>query len=145
MMRLQHEVEIGAAIDTVFDFVADPRNDPQWCPRVEWCRQVTGTRLEVGARFEAYEHPSLRRAQGRVIEIVALDPPNLAVTRQVDEQGEFTIEYRLQGDESGTRLEQRDRVSWTLPRLIVPLAERIVSRHIRHQLEGLRRLLETPG
>ena len=144
-MRLEHTIEIEEPIEAVFDFVADPRNDPRWCPRVTWCRQVEGDGPDVGARFEALEHPSLRRAQTRVIEVVAVEPPHRAVTRQTDEQGEFVIEYVLRPSPGGTLLTQRDDVTWTLPRVAVPIGRRIVARHIRDQLGRLKRLLETPA
>jgi hypothetical protein len=142
-MLLQHSIEIDRPIDELFDFVADARNDPRWCPRVKWCEQVGGDGPEVGARYEAYERPSLRKHQRRWIEVVTNERPTRLVTRQTDEQGDFTIEYVLDRTDSGTRLTQRDSVTWTLPRLIVPIAKRIVDRHIREQLGGLKRLLET--
>lgn len=142
-MLLRHTIEIDQPIDKVFDFVADARNDPQWCPRVKWCRQVDGNGPEVGARYEAYEYPSLRKPQSRWIDVLTSERPTRLVTRQTDEQGDFTIEYVLEKADSGTRLTQRDSVTWTLPRLIVPIAMRIVDKHIREQLGGLKRLLET--
>ena len=142
-MELTHTIRIAAPVDRVFAFVADARNDPRWCPRVEWCRLVAGEDpAAVGTRYEALQHPSLRRTQRRWIEVVASDPPRRIVTSQVDEQGEFAIEYVLQESDGGTLLTQRDEVAWKVPRPAVPIAERIVRRHIRSQLEGLKRVLE---
>jgi len=47
---LEHTVEIDRPLDEVFMFVADSRNDPQWCPRVTRCEQRRGDGPVAGAR-----------------------------------------------------------------------------------------------
>jgi hypothetical protein len=142
-MQLTHSIEIDLPLEKVFDFVADARNDPQWCPRVDWCKQIRGDGPVVGARYQALEKPSLRKPQTRWIDVLTSDRPTRLVTRQIDEQGEFTIEYVLEPRGADTWLTQRDDVIWTLPKPLVPFARLIVARHIRDQLKDLKKLMET--
>lgn len=46
------EAVVSAAPDVVFAYVADTRNDPEWCPNVGQVTQTEGERVEVGARFQ---------------------------------------------------------------------------------------------
>jgi uncharacterized protein YndB with AHSA1/START domain len=140
--QLEHQIEISHPLEEVFAFIADARNDPRWCPRVISCEQRDGDGPGLGARYEALEKPTLRPRQTRWIEVVDFAPPNRVVWRQKDEIGDFTITYLLEPAARGTRLTQRDEVAWQMPRVYVPIARRIVARHIRDQLSSLKRLLE---
>lgn len=142
-MRFEHAVEIDRPIDEVFAFVADPRNDPRWCPRVTWCEQRVGDGVAAGARFEALHSPTMQRTHSRWIDIVAADPPRTVVTRQEDEIGVFTITYTVErAGAAGTRVTQRDDIDWKVARLARPVARLIVRRHMADQLRRLKRLLE---
>ena len=142
-MRLEHAVEIDRCTEDVFAFVADPRNDPRWCPRVAWCEQRAGDGVGAGARFEALHSPTLQRTHSRWIEIVAADPPRSVVTRQEDDIALFTITYALeQTSAAGTHLSQRDDIDWKIARPARAVARLIVRRHMADQLRRLKRLLE---
>lgn len=60
-------VSMGISADavTVFDYVSNTRNDPQWCPNVTDVHQVERDGVELGARFEF--HQSVK-AGGRNLE-----------------------------------------------------------------------------
>lgn len=141
-MRLEGSVEIERPVEEVFDFVADPRNDPRWCERVRWCKQVAGDGPGLGARYEALHRPSgypwphIRR-----IVVLDLEPPRFVRWRQADRLGAFDIRYELEATERGTRLSQHDEVNWALP-LMGLIGRRIVRRHIGEQHEALRAVLE---
>jgi uncharacterized protein YndB with AHSA1/START domain len=141
-MPLQHSIEIHRPLEQVFKFVADPRNDPQWCPRVTACVQRVGDGPTVGARYEAAENPTMRPKQTRWIDILECDPPHRVVTRQDDLQGSFVITYTLERTAAGTRLTQSDEIAWKVPRIGVPIGNFIVGRHIPDQLRRLKKLLE---
>ena len=143
-MQLVADIEIERPVEEVFEFVADARNDPRWCPRVLSCEQVEGDGPAAGARFEALHRPTLRRRHIRSIETVEFDPPRRIVWRQTDEVGAFTITYELDTSADGTRLVQRDEIDWRIARPFVPLGSRIVRRHMRDQLATLKRVLESP-
>jgi uncharacterized protein YndB with AHSA1/START domain len=144
-MALTHTLGIARPASEVFAFIADPRNDPQWCPRVTSCRQIAGDGPGVGARYEAVERPTLRPEQTRHIEVVEYEPDRLVVTRQEDLQGTFVITYRLEPTATGTRLTQEDQVDWKVPKIGIPIGKYIVGRHIPDQLSRLKRLLEQDG
>ena len=46
---------IPADPDTVFRYVSDTRNDPEWCPNVSAVRQTSGDGVAVGSTFEFHQ------------------------------------------------------------------------------------------
>lgn len=143
LTTIEHAVEIELPIEPVFDFVADSRNDPRWCPRVVSCDQLEGEGPGPGARYDAFHRPSLQRPHHRRIDVDEFDRPRRIRTLQEDDIALFTITYDLERVPRGTLLKQRDEIEWKIPRAYLPIAKRIVRRHIRDQLDGLKRLLET--
>ena len=135
-------LEIHQPIELVFDFVADPRRDPLWCPRVRSCRQVEGDGPAVGARYEVFHNPTFQRPHLRHIEVTEFARPNRIRSRQEDHVGLFEISYELSSEPEGTRILQHDDIEWRIPRAYLPIATRIVRRHMRDQLQRLKRLLE---
>ena len=142
-MHIEDQIEIERPIEEVFAFVADARNDPQWCPRVFSCKQVEGEGPGPGARYEARHRPTLLPPHIRRIEVLEYDAPTSIRWRQSDLGGVFEIDYRLTPTEKGTRLTQSDEIAWKVPRLFHPVARRIVRKHIPDQMADLKRLLES--
>jgi hypothetical protein len=140
---LEHTVEINRPLDEVFAFVADPRNDPAWCPRVEGCEQRKGNGPTAGARYECIHHPTLQRRHSRWIDILEIEAQRRVRTRQEDNIAVFTIDYLLTPAARGTRLTQRDDIRWKGTPIHRLVGTRIIRRHMRDQLESLKRLLET--
>jgi uncharacterized protein YndB with AHSA1/START domain len=139
---LEGQIEIQRPLEEVFEFVADPRNDPLWCPRVEWCKQREGDGPAVGARYEALHKPSgYPRRHIRRIEVLEYESPRRIRWRQEDQIGVFDIVYTLEPTETGTRLAQTDDIKWKLP-LSGIFGKRIVDRHIGEQQSDLKRVLE---
>lgn len=58
-------MHIPADPDTVFSYVADTRNDPEWCPNVTDVTQTAGDGVAVGSRFTFHQ---LVEARGRTLE-----------------------------------------------------------------------------
>jgi hypothetical protein len=141
--RLQHTVEISRPIDEVFVFVADPRNDPQWCPRVIQCAQRKGDGPVAGARYECVHHPTLQRPHSRWIDMVEIEHGRRVRTRQEDNIAVFTIDYFFDATSNGTRVSQCDEIRWKGTPVHRLVGTRIIRRHMRDQLESLKRLLET--
>jgi uncharacterized protein YndB with AHSA1/START domain len=135
-------VEIERPIEEVFAFVADPRNDEQWCPRVKGCEQTDGAGPGVGARYVVRHNPTFQRPHEREIVVTAYEPPARLATEQTDKVGLFSIDYELEPTPAGTRVTQRDNVEWRLSRPAQPIARFIVRRHMPDQLRRLKRLLE---
>lgn len=140
--RLEGEVEIDRPIEEVFAFVADPHNDPLWCPRVEACQQTGGDGPGPHARYEVVHSPTLQRRHVRRIEVADWQPPRRLVTRQSDDVADFTITYVLAPIPGGTRLRQVDEIRWHVARPFTPIGRLIVGRHIGDQLSRLKAHLE---
>jgi len=78
-------VQISADPDAVFTFIADTRNDPEWCPNVTDVRQVSGEGVEDGARFQF--HQSVE-AGGRTL--------SSDVNVEIVELGERWVRWRVE-------------------------------------------------
>jgi uncharacterized protein YndB with AHSA1/START domain len=142
MTSVERSVLIDAPIDAVFEFVADPRRDVHWCPRVASCEQRAGVGPGCGARYEAQHNPTFQKPHARSIEVLAFEPPTRIVTLQSDRVGDFRITYLLEEAGGRTRFTQSDEIAWKLSRFSRPFGVLIVRRHIRDQLSRLARLLE---
>lgn len=78
-------VHVPAEPATVFDFVADTRNDPIWCPNVTDVTQVNGIGVGVGSSFRFHQRVE---TQGRVLES--------DVDVEIVELGERSIRWRVE-------------------------------------------------
>lgn len=76
---------VPAAPDEVFAYVADTRNDPEWCPNVTDARLVEGNGVEPGARFEFHQQVE---ALGQEL--------SSDVTVEIVELGERHIRWRVE-------------------------------------------------
>ena len=142
---MEHSIEIRAPVESVFWFVADPRNDTAWCPRVDWCAQREGDAPGPGARYEARHRPTFMHPHSRWIRIEDFDPPRHVRSTQEDDIALFWIDYLLEPAAGATWLTQRDQIAWKIPRLHLPIAKRIVRKHMGDQLKALKHLLEADG
>src|SRR4051794_5240690 len=144
-MVIERETEVGRSVAEVFAYVADPRHDPEWCPKVLRVEPVDGTGAPVvGARYRAVHRPiRLRGAMDLAVEIVALEPPRRVELREEDEDGVFRVTYELEAEGPGrTRMRQRSVVDLAnVPRWQHPIAKRLIGRHLDGQFRGLRRRL----
>lgn len=76
---------VPADPEAVFQFVADTRNDPIWCPNVTDVTQVNGVGVGVGSSFRFHQRVE---TQGRVLES--------DVDVEVVELGERSIRWRVE-------------------------------------------------
>ena len=143
-MAVERDIEIAASPSEVFAFVADARNDPDWCPTVKACEQRSGAGPGAGASYLARHKPTpFHRVMPRQIEVLDFDPPHRMRTRQEDSNGIFEITYEVHGAPAGSRLIQRDEIAWKVPSVAGRFAERVfVRRHISEQMTRLKELLE---
>jgi uncharacterized protein YndB with AHSA1/START domain len=136
-------VIIARSAEEVFAFVADPLNDPRWCPKVKACEQVEGDGPAPGARYLAKHQPTrVKPAAELRVELIELDAPRLARFREEDEDGVFDVTYLLEPAGEGTRFIQRSDVEWKIPKPLQLLANRMVPRHLDGQMKALKRELE---
>jgi carbon monoxide dehydrogenase subunit G len=136
--RVEESIEIARAADVVWAFLADPLNDPGWCPKVKSVEPVGDGRWRV-----VHKPVPFRPPMELTLEHVQLRPPESLTLRQEDDASVFDVEYRVEPSGDGTRFTQISVFTWKrLPRVLHGTFARGVRRDVRAQLQALKRLLE---
>jgi uncharacterized protein YndB with AHSA1/START domain len=139
-MRVEESVEIARPREAVWDFVADPSNDPRWCSKVQAVESAGDRRWTV-----VHKPVPLRPAAELVLEYLEARPPERLTMREEDDASVFEVEYRLVRVGTGTRFTQVSEFEFKkLPRLLHGPFNRGVRRDIRAQLQALKLVLERP-
>jgi uncharacterized protein YndB with AHSA1/START domain len=142
-MEIEKAVVIDRPPDRVWSYIADPRNDLNWCRKVLSVKQVQGESPGAHATYRVVHRPvRLKKPKELTVTVEEFEPPHRMRMREEDEDGVFDVTYELQPAEGGTRLTQREAIDWKIPRLQLPIARRTVSRDVQNQLATLKRLLE---
>ena len=143
-MKLEKAIVIARPAEAVWIFIADGRNDPQWCDKVVSVEQVAGDGPGRDARYRVIHRPvRLKKPKELAVTVEEFEPPRRMRLRQKDDDGVFDVTYELEATAAGTRLTQRDEIEWRIPRFQLPIARYMVSRDVQRQLATLRRLLES--
>ena len=143
-MRIEKTVTIARAVEEVWEFVADARNDPRWCEKVVSVEQLVGDGPGQEAKYRVMHRPRpLKPAVELTMDVVEFDPPRRLRWREEDADAVFNVLYDLEPTASGTRLKQVDDIDWKIGRAALPVARLMVSRDIGRQLRSLKRLLES--
>ena len=138
-MVVERSVVIARPRDEVFAFVADPVNDPQWCPKVRSVEPVTG---EEG-RWRVVHKPVPGKPERELDHRrVAAEPPARLAWREDDGTDVFDVLYTLEAVGEGTRMTQRSEFTLGAPRLLHPLYKAGIGRDVARQLKLLKRRLE---
>lgn len=66
MITITHETIIERPVEEVFAFIADPINDPRWCPPVLQAEQIEGNGPDVGARYRQVVKPGPKKTTNTV-------------------------------------------------------------------------------
>lgn len=74
MARITGEITIDRPVATVFDFVADERNEPKYNPEMVRSELVAGEPIGVGTRFAAV-HTGRRGPFGMTIDLTEYHRP----------------------------------------------------------------------
>jgi Polyketide cyclase / dehydrase and lipid transport len=136
-VHIVRSVVIDCHIEDVFDYVADPRNDPAWRPAVLLVDQVAGDGPGTGARYQVLHHPRGRRAaRPTVVTCVDWSPPGRVAWRWETDAERVDVAYALEPVWTSTRLTWRRELR--APRLLSLGAGRDMER----QLRALRQRLE---
>ena len=118
--------------------VANPLNDPRWCPKVKSVEPA-----EAGRWTVSHKPVPLRPPMQLTLEQVELEPPARLTLREEDDASVFYVEYRLEPTAAGTRFTQISEFEWKrLPRLLHGTFARGVRRDVRAQLGALKQLAE---
>ena len=142
-MHIEKSEEIARPPEEVWAFVADARNDPRWCHKVDSVEQVVGEGPGPGAKYRVLHRPRPRKPPAELImEVVEHDPPGHLLWREEDEDAVFNVVYQLESTGNGTRLTQIDDIDWKISKLALPIARVMVSRDMARQLGSLKQKLE---
>lgn len=139
-MKIRKETEIARPIEAVFDYVADPRNELQWHPRVRSMEKTSDGPIGPGTTFRGdykgsgvidfalveYERPTRMRFTGGNAQV------SMEATIGFHEHagrthGSFDLEMAPRG----------------VFKLVMPLLARIIRRQYAQVMPALKRRLET--
>jgi uncharacterized protein YndB with AHSA1/START domain len=136
--RIEESIEIARAPDFVWAFLADPVNDPLWCPKVKAVEPVGDGRWRV-----LHKPVPFRPPMQLTLEHLQLRRPESLTLREEDDASIFDVEYRLEPSGEGTRFTQISVFAWKrLPRVLRGTFARGVRRDVLAQLQALKRVLE---
>jgi hypothetical protein len=142
-MEIQRSIVINRPVKEVFDFVADARNDPRWCPKVKSVEQVEGEGPGPGSRYVTIHRPvPLRPAREMDHRCVDWSPPRRIEWLEDDGVDRFEVSYELEEVNGGTRLSQRSDARLGVPKLLRPIWRRGIENDIARQLRMLKDVLE---
>jgi carbon monoxide dehydrogenase subunit G len=134
---------IRRSIEAVFDFLADPRNEPDWLPGASAVEKTNDGPVGLGSTFVGH----YARA-GRVeLELVEFERPRKVTFRGRSKIVDFDDAVELDETATGTQLRAKMTASPRGPmRLVAPLMAKTMRRQFAANWEHLRRNLEAaPG
>ena len=136
-------IVIGRPIDEVFAFVADPLNDPKWCPTVRDPEQIGGNAPIVGAEYRFLHKPGPPKYAPITARIMELDSPRRFAARSEDAHGFYEFSYELEPVDGGTQITHRTESHFTsFLRFFAPLLKGHLRKMMTGQLQNLKTLLE---
>lgn len=142
MAHVRGEITIDRPVETVFDVVADERNEPRYNPGLLKAEKLTDGPVGAGTRFHAV-HRGRRRPVDLDVGLTEYDRPrrlgSVSTTPTFEARGALTFEQVA----GGTRM----RWDWEIRptgalRLLGPLVGVVGRRQERACWEGLKRYCE---
>jgi carbon monoxide dehydrogenase subunit G len=140
MPSAANEIVIDRPPQDVFEFLADPENDPQWRSGVLDLERLSGS--GVGARYaQGVEGPRGRRIAAD-IEITELQPESAIAFQTVTGPVRPRGRYLLTPAEGGTRVRfELEAKLGGLKRLMAPMVQKTMKAEVGH-LDRLKQILE---
>jgi carbon monoxide dehydrogenase subunit G len=132
---------IAHPIEHVFDYLSDPRNEPNWLPGASAVEKTSQGPVGLGSTFLGH----YSRA-GRVeLELVEFERPRKVTFRTHSKLLDFDDAVELSATDGGTRLHARmSATPRGVMRLLAPLIARTLRRQFAANWDHLRREMETP-
>jgi uncharacterized protein YndB with AHSA1/START domain len=144
--RNEHSVEIAAAPDDVYPWLADPERRLRWMGALVESEPLTDGPPELGSRYrDVFEdHGQRIELEAELVEV----EPGARLTARLESSGfESTSAQRLDRIDGGTRLTTTIETRYT--KLAARLLGPVVTRHAQRQLEAdlarLKELVEEEG
>ena len=130
MAHAEQSITINQPVNTVFDFILDGKNSPQWRPAVIDVQEVPGKPLGVGTVFkQGLKGPGGRRIEGDY-EIVECKPNERIRFQVVAGPARPTGMYQFEAMGNATR------VTFTLHYEVKGLAKFIMEPMINRTMQG---------
>jgi uncharacterized protein YndB with AHSA1/START domain len=143
-MEITRSIVIDRAPEIVFDFVADARNDPQWCPKVISTDQADGNGPGPDARYAVVHKPIPGRPSRQMaMTCRAVERPSRIEWHEDDGKDSFHVTYTLEDVGGSTRFTQTSVATLSTPALLAPIMRHGIGRDIGHQLKRLKAHLES--
>jgi len=142
MAFIEGEITIARPAGTVFDFVADQRNEPRYNPRMVRADKLTGGPVGKGTVFRSAVL-ALGHANEMRSELTGYHRPSRLASRTTMAQADIAGTLNFAPVPGGTRL----RWAWVVrpkgaSRLLTPVISRIGRRQERAIWTGMKRYLE---
>ena len=142
MIDIRYETIIDRADAKVFAFIANPANDPHWCPPVLEAEQIAGDGPAKGARFRQIVKPGPKRLTN-TLEITEFEPNRRMAWEGSNGMMDFHGHYEVAPVEGGTRVVMISRLEMKgLWRLLAPLISRASRDMAAEEFQNLKQLLE---
>ena len=141
MAHIAGEVHVDAPIDTVFDVVADSRNEPAYNPAMTRVELLTPEPIGAGTRFRAYMG---KAGMPMLVELTEVERPHLLASRTTSSMMETTGTLSFTETGGGTTMRWNWRVravGWH--RLLTPVFGLVGSRMERRIWTSLKRYVES--
>jgi hypothetical protein len=103
MARIEGETVITRPVDVVFDYVADPSNEPQYNRQMVRAEKMTPGPVGKGTRFRSAVTSRGRTAE-MLIECTGYDRPKLFATTTTMAQADISYTLRFEPTPVGTRM-----------------------------------------
>jgi Polyketide cyclase / dehydrase and lipid transport len=103
MVRIEGEIVIRRPVEVVFDYAADPGNEPQYNPHMLRAEKITPGPVAKGTRFRSAV-ASMGRTAEMLVECTGYRRPELFATTITMSQADFTYALRFQPTVGGTRM-----------------------------------------
>lgn len=137
-MEITRSIVINRPREEVFAYLADARNDPQWCPKV-----ISTELADADGRYAVVHKPMPGRpAREMRMTCRSKEPPARIEWHEDDGSDKFDVTYTLEEVGGSTRFTQRSIASLSTPRLLAPVMRHGIGRDIDKQLRRLKATLE---
>jgi uncharacterized protein YndB with AHSA1/START domain len=101
-MRIEKTIVIDCPLEAVWEYIADGRNDPEWCKKVISVEQVTGDDPGPDASYRVVHRPfRLEKPKELTVTVEEFNPPRRMHVREEDDDSVFDVTYV--GDVAGER------------------------------------------
>lgn len=136
-MKFENQIDLSAAKDAVFAFVADQRNNPKWNYYVVEVIQEKGDGPAVGARYF-----QRRKTDSQHTEITWMESGKSLTVETVEGEPTFRRHFEFRKTQGGTRLVDSWDLTTEYPTMLELFAALRIKRAVASNLEKLRQLLE---